>query len=139
LSHNSFETLEGFENLANLRDLNLNFNRVGSVENLGGLKFLKALYLSNNLMDDVAIRNIRNQTLRGSFASLSTLCLYSNRVSSLPLAMELVSSLPDLEDVAMEGNECSSREGYRQSVIRSGRKIKVLDGEEVRSVFKKIN
>ena len=71
LSHNSFETLEGFENLANLRDLNLNFNRVGSVENLGGLKFLKALYLSNNLMDDVAIRLVNGFTLLFGWFSLT--------------------------------------------------------------------
>ena len=59
-------------------------------------------------------RKMRNHTLRGSFSSLSTLCLYSNAIASLPLTMELVSSLPALTDVALEGNECSSKEGYRQ-------------------------
>ncbi|GMH81724.1 hypothetical protein TrVE_jg3101 [Triparma verrucosa] len=134
LSHNMFTSLVNFRNLRNLKDLNLNFNKLTSecIEELAELKFLKSLFLSNNMLDDeslIAIARLSNS--QGSFADLSTLCLFSNKLSSLPLLQRTLSLLVNLKDCSFEGNETSSKEGYRQAVIRSCKSLEVLDGVDI--------
>ncbi|GMH74107.1 hypothetical protein TL16_g06372 [Triparma laevis f. inornata] len=132
LSHNSFTSLNNFRNLKNLKDLNLNFNSLTSacVAELGELHFLKRLFLSNNQLDDEALTKISKLTqTQNSFSSLQTLCLYSNKLTSLPLLQSTLSLLVNLKDCSFEGNETSSKPGYRQAVIRSCKALEVLDGE----------
>ena len=131
LSHNNFAKLDNFRNLRALEDLNLNFNQLSSdcVMELGECQELRSLYLSTNNLDNQAMVNMTRLCGMGCFKKLEVLCMFSNGVSDLGQAMECVNNLPALADVALEGNECSSKPGYRQSIVRSAKCLRVLDGE----------
>ena len=136
LSHNNFKDLDHFGNMLSLQDLNMNFNALSSscVHQLAGLVSLRSLYLSNNNLDEAAMKSFSSLSLtNGAFSNLEVLCLFSNKISSLELCMECVSALSSLRDCSFDGNECSSKPGYRTSIIRSTKNLRMLDGEDVES------
>jgi len=127
LSHNDFVTLDNFSNLSSLVDLNMNFNKLNSdsVKALIPCKSLTKLYLSNNCISDAAFKHFPKMR------ALKTLCLFKNKLKFLMKAQNCVSAMENLEDVSFEGNPLSFEANYKYAIIRSCRRLKLMDGEEV--------
>ena len=108
LSHNSFSDLTNFDQLTALTDLNLNFNAVTSpsLKFLSSLPRLKALYLSNNSLDDAAFSTLSSPS---SFPSLEVLSVFKNNLASLEGAMTACCKLERLRDFTADGNELAGR------------------------------
>ncbi|CAM9989044.1 unnamed protein product, partial [Choristocarpus tenellus] len=122
LSNNSIRSLDNFEHLINLVELNLNFNYITSLEGLSCLG-LTRLFLSNNLLtstDGLA-----------TFQRLHTICLFKNAIPDLPSALKHLRTLVRLRRLDLDGNPCSKACGYKQRVLRSFPRLETLDSEHI--------
>ncbi len=130
LSHNSFTELTNFEALGMLTDLNLNFNNLTAscVGPLSHLQNLRRLYMSNNSLSDDGLALISKSN---SFRQLELLVLFKNGITNIQATQAAVAELPSLIDLELGGNRICGDPGYRHAIIRAGRKLKVLDGEEI--------
>jgi len=133
LSHNEFTSLVNFRHLSSLKDLNLNFNRLSgsSLSELSDLQHLKSLYLSSNSLDDSSLKVLAAPS---SFPVLTTLSMFKNNLTSVSELRDMLSNRERLRDVTFEGNEVASVPGYKGVVLRGGKCIEVLDGEELEDV-----
>ena len=99
--------------LARLQVLNINFNSLTTIEPLARhCRMLTQLYLSSNMLEDEAIDVAFDDG--GAIASappfphLATLCLYGNRLRSLPRVLKRLRQLPKLTELDLAGNPCCS-------------------------------
>lgn len=89
----NIKQLEGIKNLVNLRDLDLEGNRISDIHNLASLTKLKKLYLWKN--------EITNISALSSLVNLERLHLSNNNISEL----QPISSLKNLTDLFADGNK----------------------------------
>jgi hypothetical protein len=125
LSHNCISDLLSFSPLVNLVELNLNFNRLTSLEGLACPR-LKKLFLSSN----------RLQSTKGmaQFGALSTLSLYRNEISDLEATISDLKGLTMLCELDLAGNPCMGSPGYKHHLLRGLKIINLLDGDEVTDI-----
>lgn len=73
--------MEGLNSLANLRKLNLSFNKITNIEGLNSLQMLEYLELGKNFISgiDPLVNNPSNR-----LAFLTELYLYANQLMNLP-------------------------------------------------------
>ena len=64
---------------------------------------------------------------------LNTLLATNNQLTSLPLLLALLPSLPRLAILRLDENAVTRNKSYRASVVRDGRCIQELDGKAVRA------
>tara|TARA_A100001015_G_C15040314_1_gene739184 strand:- start:1968 stop:2732 length:765 start_codon:yes stop_codon:yes gene_type:complete len=130
LSHNKLVSLEHFENLSNLTELNLNFNGIVSISQLSCPQ-LRRLYLSSNRLcslEDVA-----------RFPALQTLCAFRNRIESLDDAVRALKPLKRLRELDLDGNPCSFDRRYRHYLVDQLPRVETLDGEPLAPLDKEVS
>ena len=95
LSNNSLRTLSGWPStLANLTTLNVNFNRLSSLEPLATCARLERLYAATNRIASLAPL--------ACLERLTALSLYRNRLGSLDGCLDVITALPLLEEVRVK-------------------------------------
>jgi len=86
------KSLEGIENLTNLRYLNLRDNRIQDISPLSSLEQLKKLHLRNNHIEDI--------TPLSDLVNLRQLSLRNNRIQNI----EAIGNILLLEDLSIHSN-----------------------------------
>ena len=94
LSNNCLRTLSGWPaSLANLTTLNVNFNRIDSLEPLSACARLERLYAATNRVASLAPLACLDR--------LTALSLYRNRLGSLDGCLDVLTALPLLDEVRL--------------------------------------
>ncbi|DAZ95284.1 TPA: hypothetical protein N0F65_007774 [Lagenidium giganteum] len=130
LSHNKLTSLDHFQYFTHLIELNLNFNRISSIDNLQCIE-LEKLFLANNRVSDI--------TPLKAFSKLTTLSLYGNQICDLSACLHVCRSLAKLRSLDLGGNPCSSGDHvqeYKFEVIRLLPRLKELDGDQITQLDK---
>lgn len=111
LSHNKLASLDSLAPLRALEELNVNFNRVGTlaVRRAGGggggaWPKLRKLYASNNRLPSLVGAEQWSSTLE-------VLCAFRNRVADLAPAIDLLRSFSKLRELDLDGNPCAHGDG----------------------------
>ncbi|KAG3119998.1 hypothetical protein PI124_g1629 [Phytophthora idaei] len=128
LSHNRLTSLEHFQYLVNLIELNVNFNQIETLDSLQ-CSGLEKLFMANNQIVDIS-------PLR-KLLKLNTLSVYGNQITDLDSALHTCRSLPKLRSLDLGGNPCSRDvEGYKFRVVRVLSRLKMLDGDHITQLDK---
>ncbi|ETI50120.1 hypothetical protein L914_06060 [Phytophthora nicotianae] len=130
LSHNRLASLEHFQYLVNLIELNVNFNQIERLDNLQ-CSGLEKLFIANNKIVDIS-------PLR-KLPELNTLSVYGNCITDLDSALHTCRSLPRLRSLDLGGNPCSRDvEGYKFRVVKALSRLKMLDGDHITQLDKEL-
>ncbi|KAF4046497.1 Leucine rich repeat [Phytophthora infestans] len=128
LSHNRLTSLDNFQYLVNLIELNVNFNQIERLDSLQ-CSGLEKLFIANNQVVDIS-------PLR-KLLKLNTLSVYGNRITDLDSALHTCRSLPRLQSLDLGGNPCSHDVvGYKFRVVRALSRLKKLDGDHITQLDK---
>lgn len=129
LSHNRLTSLDSFQYLVNLVELNVNFNQIKTLDGLQ-CAGLEKLFLANNCI--VELSPLRK------FLKLNTLSVYGNRILDLDAALHTCRSLPKLRSLDLGGNPCANVEGYKFRVLRALSRLETLDGDHLTQLDKEL-
>ncbi|KAL0590169.1 hypothetical protein ABG067_001813 [Albugo candida] len=133
LSHNRLSSLDHFHHFVNLIELNLNFNRISSLEPLKCTQLEKLFVAHNEITDLSPIR---------SFSKLTTLCVFGNQLSNLESVLHVCRALPKLQSLDI-GDNPSTRQNarnpeeskgatrYKFTIIRNLPRLRQLDGDSI--------
>ncbi|EEY57177.1 uncharacterized protein PITG_10997 [Phytophthora infestans T30-4] len=128
LSHNRLTSLDNFQYLVNLIELNVNFNQIERLDSLQ-CSGLEKLFIANSQVVDIS-------PLR-KLLKLNTLSVYGNRITDLDSALHTCRSLPRLQSLDLGGNPCSHDVvGYKFRVVRALSRLKKLDGDHITQLDK---
>ncbi|KAL7692620.1 putative leucine-rich repeat domain superfamily [Plasmopara halstedii] len=128
LSHNQLTSLQHFQYLVNLIELNVNFNQIKTLDNLE-CAGLEKLFIANNQI--VNISPLRK------LLKLNTLSVYGNQIIDLDAALHTCRSLPKLRSLDLGGNLCSCNvNGYKFRVVRALSRLEILDGDHLTQLDK---
>lgn len=119
LSHNKLEgSLRGFGRLSELEELNLNFNSLTDVEDLGTCLRLRKIFLSNN--------SISTTRVFSKLSRLEVLCLFNNNLKNLHQTLKDVERVRELD---LQGNPLASVSNYKSCAMKALSRVEKLDGE----------
>merc|ERR1712131_333219 len=116
---NHISRLDGFESLPNLRTLNLAGNQIRIVDNLHALTSLAELNLRRNNIEKVMNLHFL-EDLKRLYLSFNSIVKWED--------IWCISECPELSELSLDGNPMCSTINYRQTMIASGSKLKILDG-----------
>jgi hypothetical protein len=121
LSNNCLRALSGWPPLSNLTTLNVNFNRLASLDPLTGCACLERLYAASNRVASVAAL--------ARLERLQTVSLFRNRLGSLDACIDVLAALPALDELDLGANPCATGPSYRHALVSSLPSVRTLDGE----------
>mgnify|MGYP002803881909 CR=1 FL=1 len=128
LSSNAIEAITGLECLVLLKYLNLSCNRITVVEGIGSLRQLAKLDLSYNVITDLS----GLKSLAAGPSCLTTLYFQGNQIQSIDHIIDCLNDLNNLKDVMFSQNEDTNpvcnHPKYRSLLLSMLSKIEVLDG-----------
>lgn len=108
-----------------LKSLNLNFNLIKVLPEQARFPNLEALYLSRNII------TVLPDELYKCVPKLEILCMFENRLESLPRTLASLRNLTRLRSLDLSGNPCAAGRSYRYQCIRSLHNLKELDGDVI--------
>ena len=132
--------------MRHLRDLNLAFNELESIDDLRRNNTeLRRLNVAHNKLRSLAgtetmtqLRSIRasNNRLRGlqslaACRALEECWLQHNKLADLVAIVDALRALPNLRDLVLMGNPCCEMPEYRAWVISQLPALQLLDGQDV--------
>ncbi|ETV70743.1 hypothetical protein, variant [Aphanomyces astaci] len=129
LSHNKLQSLEHFQHLVNLVELNVNFNQISSLDSLQCFG-LQKLYAANNKLTSMA--HLR------SFPHLVHVSVFGNQLGDLDDAMQTCRHLLKLRGLDLDGNPCARVKGYKYHVLRRLPRLKELDGDTIHALDREL-
>ncbi|OQS06280.1 hypothetical protein THRCLA_01672 [Thraustotheca clavata] len=129
LSHNRLTSLEHFGYLTNLIELNVNFNRIESLELLQCFG-LQKLYAANNC--------IKSITPLRSFPKLIHISVFGNELTDLEEVFHTCRHLLKLKSIDLDGNPCARIPRYKYHVIRSLPRLRTLDGDNIQALDREL-
>ena len=115
LQQNQITKISGLDELSNLSVLNLSENKIHKIEGLLKLPNLSTLYLAKNLLQDKEdIEELKQ------INKLTTLDISNNKIHDGPEVIQLLSELPKLAVLHLNGNPMvSTTKHYRKTVVSS--------------------
>ena len=126
LHENLIEKIKGLDSQADLDTLNLSTNYITKIENLSQCTKISSLVLSNNRL--ATVDDIEHVLL---LPSLQTLDIQNNKIDD-PLVVDIVSQLPDLRVLYLQGNPVVKKvPHYRKCLIYKCKNLKYLDDRPV--------
>ncbi|KAF0711942.1 Aste57867_4964 [Aphanomyces stellatus] len=129
LSHNKLCSLEHFDHLTNLIELNVNFNQIDSLDALQCFG-LQKLYAANNKLTSVA-------PLR-AFTKLTHVSVFGNDLPDLDAVLHTCRHVLKLRSLDLDGNPCARVKGYKYSVLRLLPRLKELDGDVIHQLDREL-
>ena len=107
--------------------LNLNYNKVESLEGIGNCLKLEKIYLAGNSIHN--IQPLRNLT------KLTTLGLFRNCIRDLNDVLPILSTLNKLVELDLDGNPCAIIDtAYKHTIIRRFPRLRSLDNQTIQSL-----
>ena len=90
------------------------------------LTLLESLYLNRNQLTIISpIEKLK---------SLKKLYLYHNRIVNSQAVMQIMTSLPKLKELALDGNPCASKQEFNHELIVRCAKLKLLNDDAVKEL-----
>ncbi|ETV99698.1 hypothetical protein H310_07762 [Aphanomyces invadans] len=129
LSHNALESLNHFQHLTNLVELNVNFNQIASLDTLQCFG-LQKLYVANNKLTSIA--HLR------SFPQLVHVSVFGNQLTDFDGVMHTCRHLHKLRGLDLDGNPCARVKGYKYLVLSRLTRLKELDGDTIHALDREL-
>lgn len=133
LSGNEFSSLEQFGALSNLRELNLNFNKISNLrgpKKFPALPSLKKLFLSCNNLTNECIGHFPSQ-----IPNVQTICLFRNKINRLNDAIHVLKQLTHLRSLDFAGNPCTKNNvSFKHQILYHIPTLNLLDDEDVQKL-----
>jgi len=125
LSHNKLTITTGISKLANLLELNINFNLVEDITPLNECLNLEKLYASNNKIKTIS--GIRDLT------RLKCISLTKNKLNNFEETALVLATFPNLQELDLDRNPCTRKFTYKYDLLFHV-KVEKLDGERINPV-----
>ena len=132
LHENMIRKMEGLHTLTNLRILNLSENHIYKIEGLENCVNLQSLYIARNNLGKGETGS--KAAIEGLLECPSLECveLSKNQLNEPEIINEVLSKLPNLTCLYLQGNEIVSMiKSYRKTVINAIQGLKYLDDRPV--------
>ena len=116
-----------------LRELNLSFNMIKDISPIEDLTSLEKLYLNRNQVS--VIEPIKNLT------NLSVLGLFHNEIFNSKSTLEVLAYLGinfKLREISIDGNPISSTTRFKNQLLTSIPKLKMLDEERIEELDREV-
>ena len=126
VSNNFLRALPGLKTLSSLHTININFNQVASLEPLSVCTKLACLYAASNRVSSVAPLS--------ALVELRAVSLYRNRIGSLDVCLDVLASLPLLEELDLGANPCAVGQAYKHQLVSWLPRLASLDSEPITSL-----
>jgi len=125
LSHNKLTLVAGISKLANLLELNINFNLVEDITPLNECLNLEKLFASNNRIKTIS--GIRDLT------RLKSISLTENKIQNFEETATTLALFPDLKELDLDRNPCTRKFTYKYDLLYYV-KVEKLDGDRINPI-----
>ncbi|CAD8163766.1 unnamed protein product [Paramecium pentaurelia] len=108
LSQNKLINVIGISILNNIVDLNLNNNKISTLQPLGECKRLQKLYANNNLINSIDM---------GLMIHLKIFQVGYNQITEFEHLVNSIKLMPSLKDLVIENNPCTHKYAYKYDIL----------------------
>ncbi|CAK73859.1 unnamed protein product (macronuclear) [Paramecium tetraurelia] len=108
LSQNKLINVIGISVLHNIVDLNLNNNKISTLQPLGECKRLQKLYANNNLINSIEM---------GLMIHLKIFQIGNNQITEFEHLVNSIKLMPSLKDLVIECNPCTHKYAYKYDIL----------------------
>jgi len=124
LANNEIQKVEGLNHLTHLREINLNRNRIKTVdeEAFVGMMNIRELYMEEN--------GLKSLSHFGHLTFLHTLHLTSNRLADFN-EIDKIAGIRTLLDISITNNPIARKAFYRISIIKRIQSLQLIDGKGI--------
>ncbi|CAD8068292.1 unnamed protein product [Paramecium sonneborni] len=108
LSQNKLINVIGISVLHNIVDLNINNNKITTLQPLGECKRLQKLYANSNLINTIDM---------GLMIHLKIFQVGNNQITDFEHLINSIKLMPSLKDLVVESNPCTSKYAYKYDIL----------------------
>jgi len=144
LGKNNIRSINGLQNMTKLDVLDIHSNRIAKINGIQHIDSLRVLNLAGNFLSEISnLKELENLTelnlRRNEITKVSSLehCHFLQRVYLSFNKIErwqdiwCLSECASIVEISLDGNPLTENPGYRQTIIASTSRLKMLDGRRI--------